>query len=225
MRARLLFALALIGALFGANVSAHAAQDCIGMTCWSAPMTPAASSALEPLPDMNRAKYINGVICVGSTLNPSYYPVAATAQLWNNAVNPRPETQTISLDFSTNCAADGYSPSHRMTIGTFSNPDYNGCLYFTNLGRTPAGGDSQLDYWTQGPGVYINTGIPGCVSTAFRRGHQVTAGIGYALGLQLLTSSGWASRVMCTCSLDTIRSPDNTSAYRVFQIYSGSFGG
>lgn len=186
--------------------------------------------ALEPLADMNGAKYINGVICVGSTLDPAYYPVGATAQLWNNAVNPDPETQPpgstppIQLDFSTNCANDGYIASHRMTIGTFNNPNYNGCLYFTNLGRTPAGGDSQLDYWTQGPGVYINVGISGCVSTAQRRGHQVTAAIGYALGLQLLTSSGWASRVMCTCSLDTIRSPDNTSVYRVWQMYTGSFG-
>jgi hypothetical protein len=188
-----------------------------------------AHAALEPLADMNGAKYINGVICVGSTLDPAYYPVAATAQLWNNAVNadyyPPGSSPDLQLDFSTNCANDGYIASHRMTIGTFNNPNYNGCLYFTNLGRTPAGGDSQLDYWTQGPGVYINVGISGCVSTAQRRGHQVTAAIGYALGLQLLTSSGWASRVMCTCSLDTIRSPDNTSAYRAFQIYSGSFGG
>jgi hypothetical protein len=189
-----------------------------------------ASAALAPLSDMNRAKYSNGVICVGSTLNAASYPVGATAQAWNNAVNPagpRPPgtPPTLQLDFSTNCAADGYSASQRMTIGTFSNPNYNGCLYFTNLGRTPAGGDSQLDYWTQGPGVYINDGIPGCVSTGQRRGHQVTAAIGYALGLQLLTSNGWASRVMCTCSLDTIRSPDSTSAYRVWQIYSGAFGG
>lgn len=211
MRTRFLFALALIATLLGAQmIPAHA--------------------ALEPLADMNRAKYTNGVICVGSTLDPAYYPVGATAQLWNNAVNPDGtyppgSYPPLQLDFSTNCAADGYAPSQRMTIGTFSNSSYNGCLYFTNLGRIPAGGDSQLDHWTQGPGVYINTGISGCVSTAFRRGHQVTAGIGYALGLQLLTSSGWASRVMCTCSLDTIRSPDNTSAYRVWQIYAGSFGG
>jgi len=185
------------------------------------------STVLEPLSDMNRARYVDERICVGSTLDPAYYPVAATAQLWNNAVNDDSSVTPpqLALDFSTNCAADGYIASHRMTIGTFSNPDYNGCLYFTNLGRTPAGGDSQLDYWTQGPGVYINAGISGCVSTAQRRGHQITAGIGYALGLQLLTSSGWASRVMCTCSLDTIRSPDNTSAYRVGQIYTGSFGG
>jgi hypothetical protein len=213
MRARLLFALALVAALFGASVlPSHAV-----------------STALEPLSDMNGAKYINGVICVGSTLNASYYPVAATAQAWNNAVNPPNQppgsTPPLQLDFSTNCAGDGYIASHRMTIGTFNNPSYNGCLYFTNLGRTPSGGEGQMDYWTQGPGVYINVGISGCVSTAQRRGHQVTAAIGYALGLQLLTSSGWASRVMCTCSLDTIRSPDNTSVYRVFQIYSGSFGG
>ena len=210
MKARLLFALALLAALVGAQALPASARV----------------AALEPLADMNGARYINEYICVGSTLDPAYYPVAATAQLWNNAVNDDSAVTPpdLRLDFSTNCAADGYPAGRTMTIGTFSNPNYNGCLYFTNLGRAPVGGDSQLDYWTQGPGIYINTGISGCVSTAQRRGHQVTAAIGYALGLQLLTSSGWASRVMCTCSLDTIRSPDNTSAYRVWQIVGGSFG-
>lgn len=183
-----------------------------------------AAAAMEPGPDVSRNKFVNEVICVGSTLNAASYPVAAIAQQWNTAVNSPYVDPYIALDFSTNCAGDGYNPSHRMTIGTFSNADYNGCLYFTNLGTTPAGGDSYMDYWTQGPGIYINTGISGCVSTAFRRSHQVAAAIGYGLGLNVMTSSGYASRVMCTCSLDTLRAPAYYDAYRVSQIYGGSFG-
>lgn len=208
MRARLLFALALIGVLFGAStIPAHANAQII-----------------EPGPDVSRNKFINGVICVGSTLDPAYYPVGAIAQQWNNATYPGYGDRDITLDFSTSCAGDGYSPSHRMTIGTFSNSSYNGCLYFTNTATVPADGDSYMNWWTQGPGIYINTGISGCVSTAFRRSHQVAAAIGWGLGLNVMTSSGYASRVMCTCSLDTLRAPTSYDANKANQIYSGSFG-
>lgn len=183
-----------------------------------------ADAIIEPGPDVSRNKFINSVICVGSTLNPASYPVGAIAQQWNDAVNPGPDTQYIALDFSTNCAGDGYTPSHRMTIGTFSNASYNGCLYFTNLGTVPADGDSYMNWWTQGPGIYINTGISGCISTAFRRSHQVAAAIGYGLGLNVMTSSGYASRVMCTCSLDTLRAPSFYDGGKAAQIYGGSFG-
>jgi hypothetical protein len=206
MRARLLFALALIGVLFGASA------------------LPANAAIIEPTPDITTNKFINSVICVGSTLDQAYYPTAAIAQQWNVAVNPDYGDPVIQLDASTNCAGDGYTPSHRMTIGTFSNPDYNGCLYFTNQGTVPADGDSYMNWWTQGPGIYINVGISGCVSTAQRRSHQVAAAIGSGLGLRVMTSSGYASRVMCTCSLDTLRAPTYYDANKGFQIYSGSFG-
>jgi hypothetical protein len=209
MRARLLFVLALLGVLVGATA------------------LPANASAqiIEPTPDVSTNKFINGAICVGSTLNPAYYPVGAIAQQWNDATYPGYGTRDITLDFSTNCAGDGYTPSHRTTIGTFSNASYNGCLYFTNTATIPSqAGDSYMNWWTQGPGIYINTGISGCVSTAFRRSHQVAAAIGYALGLNIMTSSGYASRVQCTCSLDTLRAPTFYDAAKANQIYGGSFG-
>jgi hypothetical protein len=209
MRARLLFALALIGTLFAASlVPAHATAQVI-----------------EPGPDVSRNKFINGAICIGSALDPAYYPVGAVAQQWNVATDPGYGIPDIALDFSTNCAADGYTPSHRAAIATFSNPDYNGCLYFSNVTTTPStDGDSYMNWWTGGPTVWINRGISGCVSTAFRRSHQIAAAIGWVLGLNVMTSSGYASRVMCTCSLDTLRAPSFYDASKANQIYSGSFG-
>ena len=209
MRSRLIFALALILTLFAASALP-------------------ASAIIEPGPDVSRNKFVNDIICVGSTLDPAYYPVAAIAQMYNETVNPSyippGDSPYISLDFSTNCAADGYIAAHRMVIGTFSNPDYNGCLYAVNQQTVPEDGDSYMNVWTNGPGVYINRGIPGCVSTAQRRSHQVSAAIGNALGLNVLYSSGWASRVMCTCSLDTIRYPSSYDSNKLAQVYGGSFG-
>ena len=184
-----------------------------------------AAAIIEPGPDVSRNKFINGVICVGSALDPAYYPVGAIAQQWNDATYPGYGDRDITLDFSTNCAGDGYTPSHRMTIGTFSNSSYNGCLYFTNTATVPSNaGDSYMNWWTRGPGIYINVGISGCVSTAFRRSHQVAAAIGWGLGLNVMTSSGYASRVTCICSLDTLRAPSYYDAAKANQIYSGSFG-
>lgn len=225
MRARLAFAVTLIATLIGASaLPSHAASDCMGMTCWSVPMAPATSAVVEPGPDVSRNTFVNQVVCVGSTLDPAYYPVAAIAQQWNAATNPDYGSPVLSLDFSTNCAGDGYTPSHRMTIGIFSNSSYNGCLYFTNTATVPASGDSYMNWWTQGPGIYINIGISGCVSTAFRRSHQVAAAIGWGLGLNVMTSSGYASRVMCTCSLDTLRAPTSYDGNKTFQIFTGVFG-
>lgn len=207
MRSRILFALALLGVLWGSSsLPAHA--------------------IIEPGPDVSRSAFVNGVICVGSTLNPAYYPVGAIAQQWNVAVNPTrdPNDNIINLDFSTDCAADGYTPSHRMVIGTFNNPNFNGCIVTTNNQSVPADGDSYMNWWTNGPAAYINVGIPGCVSTAFRRSHQVAAAIGTRLGLNIMTSSGWASRVQCTCSIDTLRAPSFYDASKVAQIYQHSFG-
>lgn len=177
------------------------------------------ASAAEPFPaDVNRVKYNGNGACVGSTLRSDLYPVGAIAQQWNTAVNYRSGLD-MALTYKTTCSP--YEQS--MTVGVFNNPNYGACLAFTNTETFPSG-ESNMSYWQHNVGVYINVGIPGCVSTAQRRSHQIAAGIGYALGLDIMGSSAYASRVMCTCSTDTVRSPDSTSAYRVWQIYNGVYG-
>jgi hypothetical protein len=201
---------------------ALAAVVAVLVTVLSAVAGAAPAHAYDSLPsELQYRKYYNGTICVGSTLSPSYYPVAVAAQSWNNAVSG----DMIALDFSTSCAADGYSAMHSMTVGVFNNPNYNGCLYFTNTASFPYGDGSPMEYWQHGVGVYINIGIPGCVSTAQRRAHQIAAGIGWALGFDLLTSSGYASRVMCTCSTDTLRYPSSVEGTLAWNLYFGRYGG
>jgi hypothetical protein len=174
--------------------------------------------AAESFPDdVNRVKYNGSAICVGSTLRSDLYPVGAIAQQWNVAVNGR--YPAIALTYKTTCSP--YEQS--MTVGVFNNPNYGACIAFTNTETFPSG-ESNISYWQHGLGIYLNVGIPGCVSTAQRRSHQIAAGIGYALGLRIMTTPGYASRIMCTCSTDTLRAPDSTSAYRVWQIYNGVYG-
>ena len=189
----------------------------VGILLTSTVITSSPALAYPDIPsDMNRNKYPSGSVCVGSTLNSTSYPVGAIAQQWNVAVPP------LALSFHATCTGVG----SKMTVGVFNNPSYNSCLAFTNTETFPVLDEtSQMNYWQYGVGVYINVGIPGCVSTAQRRGHQIAAGIGYALGLKILTTSGYANRVMCTCSLDTLRAPDSTSASRVWEIYIGKYGG
>lgn len=187
-------------------------------------LTSSTALAYDPIQlDMNGRKYFGASICVGSTLNSAYYPVAAIAQQWNNVANRIGET-VLRLDYSTNCAADGYTARQTMTVGVFSNANYGSCIATTNTASFPYG-DSNMQYWQHGPGVYINVGIPSCVSTAQRRAHQVAAGIGYPLGLSFQTTSSWSNRVMCTCSTDTLRSPSYAEGDRVREIYDNVYGG
>jgi hypothetical protein len=173
--------------------------------------------------DMNGRKYVGSNICVGSTLPAASYPVAAIAQQWNVVAN-RTDGTVLRLDYSTNCAADGYIPRQTMTIGVFNNPSHGSCFAITNDAIFPYG-DSNMVYWQSGPGVYINVGIPGCVSTAQRRAHQVAAAIGYPLGMSFQTTSNWAQRVMCSCSINTLRSPSYAEGERVMKIYQNKYGG
>ena len=176
-------------------------------------------SAAESFPDdVNRVKYNGSAVCVGSTLRSDLYPVGAIAQQWNLGVNYR-SGNDIALTYKTTCSP--YEQS--MSVGVFNNPNYGACLAFTNLDTFPSG-ESNMSYWQHNVGIYLNVGIPGCISTAQRRSHQIAAGIGYALGLQIMRTSAYSDRVMCTCTTDTIRSPDPTSTYRVWQIYNGVYG-
>lgn len=181
---------------------------------------PFASAAQSFPDDVNRVKYNGSAVCVGSTLRSDLYPVGAIAQQWNVAVNSNyPTDPAIALTYKTTC-----SPyAQAMTVGVFNNPNYGACIAFTNTETFPSG-ESNISYWQHNLGIYLNVGIPGCVSTAQRRSHQIAAGIGYALGLKVVTTSAYANRVMCTCSTDTLRAPDPYSAYRVWEIYNGVYG-
>lgn len=155
-------------------------------------------------------------ICIdGSAINGQYYQVAYLAQQWNL------RTTTLALDYSTDCAADGYGPSARMVVGSFNNPD-GGCIAITN------GQGTYLNGWyrfTNGPGIYINVGVPGCVSSQARRDHAVSAAIGAILGLKYLNSSSYNSRVMnqTAWSYDNVTVPDQHSANTLDAIYSYAY--
>jgi hypothetical protein len=173
-------------------------------------------------PDVSGDRFYTGHVCVGSTLNQTTYPVGAMAQAWNVAVSDA--GNLLALDYSTNCAADGYTPSRRMVIGTYNNPADLSCFELTNGNRVAVG---NAFLWTDGPGMYINIGRPNCVSTPTRRKHVVSAAIGRLLGLRHLTSDGWNSRVMnnTAWSFDNVPTADQTSADRVWEIYAGEYDG
>lgn len=179
-----------------------------------------ASAALPP--DVSGDKFWTGHVCVGSTLNQTTYPVGAMAQAWNLAISDA--GNLVALDFETDCAAAGYTPSRRMVIGTYNNPSIESCFYLTNGNRVAVNG---MFLWEDGPGIYINVGRPNCIDSANRRKHVVSAAIGRLLGLTHLTSAGWNSRVMnnTAWSFDNVPTPDATSADRVWEIYAGEYGG
>lgn len=165
-------------------------------------------------PMINGKKFATTAICVGSTLNQTTYPVGAAAQQYNLKIG----TDVIGLTYKTDCAAAGYTPSKRMVVGTFSNAN-EGCLYFTNQQTAVYNGYFR---WTNGPGVYLNTAIPSCVTY---RVHWISEGIGYLLGLINFNSSGWNSHVMN----ETLYSQQNvpyvtaSEGQKLREVYLGVF--
>lgn len=177
--------------------------------------TPASAAPLPP--DANGYKFWSPSICVdGSAINGAYYRVGYIAQQWNL------KTSTLSLDYADDCAAAGYPPSRRMVIGTYNNPNDNACLLQTNTQATYLNG---MWRWTNGPGSYINIGQSACVSSQTRRDHYVSMAIGQLLGLQVLNSSGYNSRVMNSTqwSVDNVPLPDQNSANTLDAIYSYAY--
>jgi hypothetical protein len=187
--------------------------------------TTSGATTLPLPPDANGEMFWSPYICVepgagipDAISDQTYYRLAYLAQQWNLRANG-----AIALDYSTDCAADGYPPSRRMVIGLYSSTA-SVCNYLKN---------GQTDYyegmyrWTNGPAVYINTANAGCVSSQTRRDHIVSASIGYLLGLQNLNSSGYNSRVMnfTTWSWDNVPLPDSNSGLTLIYIYSCKYGG
>jgi hypothetical protein len=184
--------------------------------------TPA--QAVEQPADINGYKFWTPSVCVepGSGIpddisQQTYYRLAYIAQQWNLRSNG-----VLKLDYSTDCAADGYTPSRRMVIGTYSGATDGGCLAATNQQTEGLNGFAR---WTNSPGMYINRNYQNCVYNQTYRDHMVSESIGYLLGLKVLNSTGYNSRVMnnTAWSLSNVPLPDVYSGQRVAEIYSGMY--
>lgn len=179
-------------------------------------LAPAPASAYIDDPMINGRKFATTAVCVGSTLDQSVYRVGYIAQTVNVA------TEEMALDYSTNCAADGYTPSKRMVIGTFSGPGLTSCLVFQNMENSWFNGFYR---WTNGPGFYINTALSNCVSTQTRRDHWVSQGMIWILGLNTLNSAGWNSHVMniTAWSRDNVGTLHYSEGIKLDEVYRGTF--
>jgi hypothetical protein len=181
------------------------------------------ASAAELPPDASGYKFWSPNICVeagnGIPDNPAdqtYYRVAYIAQQWNL------RTTILSLDYSADCAADGYPPSRRMVIGTYSNPtDTESCMRAANVETEGLNGFAR---WTNGPAIYIRREAS-CASAQVYRDHAVSQAIGYLLGLKILNSSGYNSRVMnnTTWSWQNVPLPDQNSGNTLSAIYAYAY--
>lgn len=166
-------------------------------------------------PYINGRKFWSPSVCIGSTLLQSYYRVGYVAQSINNGTN------TLSLDYSTDCAADGYPPSRRLVVGTFQNADYPYCTLFTNQQHDVYNGFWR---WTNGPGLYLNTAFTKCIGSQVRRDHWISQMIAWHLGLNTIDNNEtW--RVMNTSdsSASTVPLPVQQEMVKLDQIYMGNF--
>lgn len=173
-------------------------------------------------PYINGRKFWSTSICVGSTLLQSYYRVGYVAQSINNG------TQSLALDYSTDCAADGYPPSRRMVVGTFQNANYPYCTLFTNQQHDVYNG---MWRWTNGPGLYLNTAFTSCIGSQVRRDHWISQMIAWHLGLTTLDDAGteqghnetWRVMNLSSSSESTVALPAQQEMIKLDQIYFGNF--
>lgn len=213
--AGILLALACLFALFGVQAVSASASSTVATGTQSATAT---------LPDdLGGWKFWSTDICIepgaGIPDDPSLqtaYRVAYLAQQWNL------RTTTLALNYETDCAAAGYPPSRRMVVGLFDNPTFGGCYYSTNTGVSTVNG---MKRWTEGPGMYVNKGIYGCVQDQTHRDHLVSSAIGWVLGAKLLNSSGYDSRVMnqTNWSWQNVPLPDQNTANSLDALYSYAY--
>lgn len=179
--------------------------------------TAAPAQAYIDDPYINGRKFWSPSVCVGSTLLQSYYRVGYEAQIINN------QTQTLALDFSTNCAADGYPPSRRMVVGTFQDAGNPSCMVLTNQYHDDYNGFWR---WTNGPGMYLNTGRTECVGTQTRRDYWIGRTIAWHLGLNTLDDTNpdeWRIMNDSAWTRDHVGGLTATEGVKLDQIYYGNF--
>lgn len=188
----------------------------MGMAAFA--VAPAQAATLPP--DANGYKFWSPYVCVdGSAINGDYYRVAYIAQQWNIRSG-----YNLHLDYEDDCVAAGYPPSRSMVIGSYTNNTDGYCLTFTNQQTEGYGGFAR---WTNRPGAYVNFGGPGtpCIQNQTYRDHIVSEAIGYLIGLKMLNSTGYNSRVMngTTWSWQNVPLPDVNSGSTVANIYTNVY--
>lgn len=152
-------------------------------------------------------------VAVGDTVA----PIGAMAQAWNNA------TFGLALDASNNCVTDGYSPSLRMTIDTYSAADGT-CYKLTNVGGGFYASADSFRRWTSNPVGLVNRYYEGCWSTALLRQKWTAIVIGRLLGAAELHGSQYDGRGMSVTS--AVYGPSaNTDGQTVTDLYYPSYYG
>lgn len=185
---------------------------------------PAQADGTIPLPaSLSSYKFGYTRICV--TNGDNSLPINAAAGAWNTAIaNSTYDSGGLSLriQYSNNCANLGYPANKRFTVDTYSAAD-GYCGKITGGTTTTNNG---YRVWTNNPVFLVNT-YSGyyCVDSTVRRNHQTSVAIGTAIGFQNLTSSGWASRVMCSCSSNTIGFATTNEGHEAAALYRGFYIG
>lgn len=195
MRARLLFALALLGVLVSASVLPASANDA---------------------PFLNSFVFAGPRVCMAigdTTINSP-----ALAQQWNLR-----DSGGIAITAANNCVTAGYPGNRRFTIDTYVGSTSR-CIILTDRtgdafdpagDATPVGGNWQYD---NNPIIWVNRN---CYSTFAARDHYTSAAIGYVMGLALLNSSSSDSRVvnMTPWSIRNVTVADQYSAAILHRLY------
>lgn len=197
MRARLAFALALVGLLFGASaIPAHAADDTPYLTYqdfWSPVLCMAIGDFTIEAPEM--------------------------AQAWNVQSD-----HIMQISAKNNCVTAGYPPSRRFTIDTYAGSTSR-CYILTDKNTEILSPGADLTenngHWQyiDNPIVWINRN---CYNTFAARRHYTSAGIGELLGLQRFNSAGMNSRVMnmTSWSVMNVDTADPYSGAVLARLYS-----
>lgn len=195
MKARLLFALALIAALFGAGALPASASD-------------------EPY--LSHVRFAQPFLCMSIGDNGINAP--ALAQQWNNQT-----TGYLSITASANCVTAGFPPSRRFTIEAYNGAtsrchiltDKNGDAFAHGADSTAIGG-----YWNynDNPIIWNNRNCWGTLAAMY---HWVSASIGSILGLEQLNSAGNNSRVVnhTSWSIQNVPYADANSAAVLDRLY------
>lgn len=185
MRARLLFVLTLVTALFGVCLPAHASDSQY----------------------LNSFGFWSPVVCVA--IGDFDIEAPELAQAWNVQSG-----SVLKITARNNCVTAGYPPSRRFTIDTYAGSTSR-CYVVTdrNSGTLDFGTDVVANggtwQYVDNPILYINRN---CYSTFAARRHWVSAGYGGILGLANLYSEGLNSRVMNHTSW-SIRNVDSADPY------------
>jgi hypothetical protein len=160
-----------------------------------------ANASCGPLVDSRKFWTSSVCMAIGDTGIEAPY----LAQQWNIRAGWR-------IQAANNCVTAGYPPSRRFTIDTYYSA--NGpCWYI--LG--PNGGTGPWWNYTNNPVLWMNlrcmAGYPGSIQAR----HYVSAGIGNIMGMGVLGSSGYNSRVMNMTDWSVLNVPVATT-------YDGSVG-